>query len=277
MEPSFEAIIMQITVIEGSPHLKGASSTIANRFVEGAREAGHTVDVVEVVRLSIGMCRACNACGASGPCIQKDDMADVRSKIMSSDMVVFVTPNYFCGFSAQLKAVIDRFYSFSGNLKTRNTKAVLIAASADREDWTMDAIRIQYDGLCRISTCRTAEGFWPSDVVPRRPPRPPGSWTRRISWASHSEPNPLISRTDSLSKKSLSSPSVRTSYPSRASSRALGSVSEETTTTTLPSGFRCPGAPSSSLGRGPSPSGPPAQRCLGCAPGTSPKTHRPVQ
>ena len=140
---------MQITVIEGSPHLKGASSTIANRFVEGAREAGHTVDVVEVVRLSIGMCRACNACGASGPCIQKDDMTDVRSKIMSSDMLVFVTPNHFCGFSANLKAVVDRFYSFSANLKTRHVKAVLIAASADREDWTMDAIRIQYDGMCR--------------------------------------------------------------------------------------------------------------------------------
>ena len=74
---------MKIIVIEGSPHLKGASSTIASRFIDGAREAGHEVDVVEVVRLSVGMCRACNACGASGPCIQKDDMTDVRSKIMS--------------------------------------------------------------------------------------------------------------------------------------------------------------------------------------------------
>ena len=145
---------MQITVIEGSPHLKGASSTIANRFVEGAREAGHTVDVVEAVRLSIGACRSCNSCGASGPCIQKDDMTEVRSKIMSSDMVVFVTPNYFCGFSAQLKTVIDRFYSFSGNLKTRNMKAVLIATLADKEDWNMDALRIQYDGMCRYLNMR---------------------------------------------------------------------------------------------------------------------------
>ena len=140
---------MQITVIEGSPHIKGASSAIAQRFVDGATEAGHIVDVVEVVRLKVGACRACNACGTSGPCIQQDDMSGIRSKIMSSDMVVFVTPVYFCGFSAQLKTVIDRFYSFSSNLRTRGTKVVLIASSADKEDWTMDAVRIQYDSLCR--------------------------------------------------------------------------------------------------------------------------------
>ena len=106
------SVAMQITVIEGSPHLKGASSTIANRFVEGAVEAGHTVEVVEVVRLKVGMCRACNACETSGPCIQDDDMKSIRAKVMSSDLVVFVTPVYFCGFSAQLKTVIDRFYRF---------------------------------------------------------------------------------------------------------------------------------------------------------------------
>lgn len=140
---------MKITVIEGSPHLKGASSTIAARFVDGAREAGHEVEVVEVVRLKVGACRACNACGASGPCVQKDDMSDVRSKIMSSDMLVFVTPNYFCGMTAQLKTVIDRFYSFSGLLKNRNVKAVMISASADRTEWTTDALRVQFDSMCR--------------------------------------------------------------------------------------------------------------------------------
>lgn len=145
---------MQITVIEGSPHLKGASSTLAKSFIEGAEEAGHTVEVVEVARLKIGGCRACEACGRSGPCIQSDDMADVRSKVMSSDVIAFVTPVYFCGFTAQLKTVIDRFYSFSANLKTRNAGAVLIASSADSEDWTMDAVRLQYDAPCRYLNLR---------------------------------------------------------------------------------------------------------------------------
>lgn len=147
---------MEITVIEGSPHLKGASSTIANRFVEGAKEAGHNVEVVVVPRLKVGPCRACDACGRSGPCVQQDDMTAVRSRVLASDMVVFVTPVYFCGFSAQLKTVIDRFYSFSANLKTRGIATVLISASADNEDWTMDAVRIQYDSLCRYMGFRDA-------------------------------------------------------------------------------------------------------------------------
>ena len=76
-------------------------------------------------------------------------MVDVRARILASEMVVFVTPVYFCGFSAQLKTVIDRSYSFSANLKTRNLKAVMIAASADRYEWTMDSVRVQYDSMCR--------------------------------------------------------------------------------------------------------------------------------
>lgn len=147
---------MEITVIEGSPHINGASSALAKRFVEGATEAGHIVNVVEVARLNIGVCRACNACGTSGPCIQKDDMTDVRSKIMSSEVVVFVTPNYFCGMTAQLKTVIDRFYSFSSNLKTRGLRAVLITASADKADWTTDALRVQFDSMCRYLNMQDA-------------------------------------------------------------------------------------------------------------------------
>lgn len=147
---------MEITVIEGSPHVKGASSALAERFAEGAREIGHNVEVIVVPRLKIGACRACNACGTSGPCIQQDDMAGVRSRILASDVVVFVTPNYFCGMTSQLKTVIDRFYSFSANLKTRNMKAILISASADKADWTTDALRVQFDSMCRYLNMQDA-------------------------------------------------------------------------------------------------------------------------
>ena len=47
----------------------------------------------------------------NGPCIQQDDMEELRAAMLSHDIIVFVTPLYYFGVSAQLKAVIDRIYS----------------------------------------------------------------------------------------------------------------------------------------------------------------------
>ena len=44
----------------------------------------------------------------NGNCVQKDDGAKLRDLILSSDAMVQVSPLYYYGFSAQMKAVIDR-------------------------------------------------------------------------------------------------------------------------------------------------------------------------
>ena len=59
-------------------------------------------------------------------------------------MVVFVTPLYYFGMSAQLKAVIDRFYSFNGRLTSKGVKTALIAAAWDSNDWTMKDLEDVY-------------------------------------------------------------------------------------------------------------------------------------
>ena len=46
-------------------------------------------------------------------------MAGLKEQILGSDMVVFVTLLYYFGLSAQLKTVIDRFYSFNGGLSAK--------------------------------------------------------------------------------------------------------------------------------------------------------------
>lgn len=63
-------------------------------------------------------------------------------------MVVFVTPLYYFGMSAQLKTVIDRFYSFDGQLSSMGLKTALIAAAWDSNDWTMRDLSAHYQTLC---------------------------------------------------------------------------------------------------------------------------------
>ncbi len=139
---------MKILVIESSPHKKGSSNLLAEHFIRGAEESGHEVSVFDVGHRDIHPCTGCDYCGMSGPCCQKDDMAKLRDQLMQTDMAVFVTPLYYFGFSAQLKTVIDRFYSFNGKLTDKGLKTALIVAAWDNNDWTMKDIKTHYETLC---------------------------------------------------------------------------------------------------------------------------------
>ena len=140
---------MHILMIESSPHKNGSSNLLAERFMEGAKEAGHAVEVFDAARAEIYPCLGCGACGMAGPCVQKDGMAALREKLLKADMAVFVTPLYYFGMSAQLKTVIDRFYSFTGELSARGLRTALIAAAWDSNDWTMKDLSAHYQTLCR--------------------------------------------------------------------------------------------------------------------------------
>lgn len=55
---------------------------------------------------------------------------------------------YYFGFSAQIKKVIDRFYSRTGVL-TGGKRAFLLATAYDAKDWTMKALTTHYETLAR--------------------------------------------------------------------------------------------------------------------------------
>lgn len=73
---------------------------------------------------------------------------------MESDMLVFATPLYFFGISAQLKTVIDRFCAFSSRIHTRNMKSAFLSVAWNDDDWTMDAIREHYLTLVKYLNLR---------------------------------------------------------------------------------------------------------------------------
>ena len=140
---------MKIVVLESSPHKQGSSNTLARQFIQGAREAGHTIEELDVARMDIHPCLGCERCGMDGPCAQKDDVQKIRDALLSADMAVFVTPVYYFGMSAQLKMVIDRFYSYTMKLSARHLKTALIAAAWDTDADVMPYLSSHYQKLCR--------------------------------------------------------------------------------------------------------------------------------
>lgn len=69
---------MRILMIESSPHKHGSSNLLAERFMEGAKVAGHQVEVFDAARANLHPCLAAPPAAWRGPCVQKDDMAALR-------------------------------------------------------------------------------------------------------------------------------------------------------------------------------------------------------
>ena len=140
---------MKIVVLESSPNKNGSSNLLAENFIRGAEETGHSVQVVDVAHANIHPCTGCIHCGYEGPCVQKDDMETIRRQILEADMMVFVTPLYYYGMTAQLKTLIDRFCAFNSSIQSKHMKSALLTVAWNSADWTFDAPEAHYKALVR--------------------------------------------------------------------------------------------------------------------------------
>lgn len=160
---------MKILVLTGSPHPNGNSSTLADNFIKGAEAAGHKVFRFDAAFKQVHPCIACNSCGMNGSCVFKDDFEFVRTHIIDADMVVFATPMYYFGFSAQLKSVIDRFYAINGQIH-RPKKAALLMTYANTAASEAEPIKMHYNVLLNYLGWTDAgqiivPGVWPVGAV----------------------------------------------------------------------------------------------------------------
>ncbi len=119
---------MKIAVLNGSPRV-GNTAAMVDAFAEGAKAAGHEVEVLHVGKMKINGCLACEYCHGKGEgkCVQKDDMERVMPAYQESDMIVVASPIYYSAPTSQLQAAIQRIYSIGKPAKA--TKSALLLSS----------------------------------------------------------------------------------------------------------------------------------------------------
>jgi multimeric flavodoxin WrbA len=81
----------------------GMTSALAGRV--------DNVELVKLRELAIAPCAGCFGCWTRTPgeCVVEDSARDVLRSYVGSDIVVYVTPVTFGGYSSQLKKMLDRF------------------------------------------------------------------------------------------------------------------------------------------------------------------------
>lgn len=103
---------MNIVAINGSPtNEQGSTGRLLAALMEGAREAGATVKLFELGKLTVKPCTSCRTCQRIGTCVIQDDYPRIKDAMIAADGIVFASPNYISHVSAQMKALFDRSFS----------------------------------------------------------------------------------------------------------------------------------------------------------------------
>ena len=126
---------MKIAILNGSPKV-GNTAAMVDAFAEGAKEAGHEVEILHVGKMKINGCLACEYCHGKGEgtCVQKDDMEKVMPAYKEADMIVYASPIYYFDMTAQISAAIQRVYAIGKPAKATQSALLLSSASPNPYD-----------------------------------------------------------------------------------------------------------------------------------------------
>ncbi len=154
----------KVLVLSSSPRVQGNSRMLCDALAEGAREAGHETIVVNIVDYVREMLRYCHECRRpDGACSIEDRYRELFIGLyLPADAVVFGTPIYWYGMSAQLKTFFDRFVcygesspDYTPELKASTMeKKVAVVLSAEESNFpARAAIMTQVAEFARYMRC----------------------------------------------------------------------------------------------------------------------------
>lgn len=104
----------KILIFEGSPREASNTRQLLNVVTRRMMEEGSEVHVIQLSKLKAKAsgCIACGGCKRNNDlkCVVRDDLAESVEIIPHYDVVIFASPIYFFGVTAQTKAALDRMY-----------------------------------------------------------------------------------------------------------------------------------------------------------------------
>lgn len=174
----------KIMIINGSPKKDGNTAALVDWFSQGARSKGADVEVVRAAFLkykTLG-CISCRGCQKSDKyeCSVNDEAKPVLAKMADVDVIVFATPLYFFGPSAQLKLIFDRMFSLykwdndAGTMKTPLKGKTFVVLASAFEDIGLDALEkpfaltAEYTGM-KFESVLVANAGTSGEISKKRP------------------------------------------------------------------------------------------------------------
>jgi multimeric flavodoxin WrbA len=162
---------MKVVILFGSPRKNGNTIQLVRTMIDALKKNGHKVRMFYLNDLDIRPCQGCYMCVKDAACKINDDMKKIRKYIIESDTIVYATPIYWFGPSAQLKLFMDRSIAFMDSdyiSRIAGKKAVTLITFADNDmdtcrptiemfKKTFSLLNLDYTGNIVVSGCTEGE------------------------------------------------------------------------------------------------------------------------
>lgn len=101
---------MKALLLNGEKNAENSLENFSKIIIEGLKNNNYVVDTMVLHEKKIADCIGCFGCWVKTPgiCIIDDYAREVARAFINSDLVVYLTPVVFGGYSYQLKKALDR-------------------------------------------------------------------------------------------------------------------------------------------------------------------------
>jgi len=125
---------MNALILEGALPGDVATPAIARHLQQALMVAGWSAEIVALCEQKIAYCLGCFDCWTKSPglCKIDDDGRTVTAAMLASDLVIYLTPLTFGGYSSELKKALDRSICLVSPFFTRIDGEVHHKARYDR-------------------------------------------------------------------------------------------------------------------------------------------------
>ncbi len=101
---------MKALILNGERSFEYSLSKFSKIIEDLLKGAGYQIKTIILHEKNIGNCIGCFGCWLKKPgiCIIEDDAQEVAREVINSDIIIYLTPVTFGGYSSQLKKALDR-------------------------------------------------------------------------------------------------------------------------------------------------------------------------
>ncbi|HBG26855.1 MAG: hypothetical protein A2Y10_07685 [Planctomycetes bacterium GWF2_41_51] len=173
----------KILILNGSPKKDGNTSIMVGWFTDAIKSRAE-IEIVNTafLKYKVNGCISCRKCQKieKYECCIDDDAKTVLVKMADADVIVFATPLYFFGASAQIKLVFDRMFSLykwdndAGTMKTPLKGKTMVVLASAFEDIGLDALEkpfsltADYTGM-KFESVLAANAGTSGEIIQKRP------------------------------------------------------------------------------------------------------------